>query len=136
MAIKRSNVENFDRKVEIIIKFPNNSICRHKNLIGNRDFRIFENLATQLLTLTQLTSVNRKSIYQRILFFYINSKHQFKLLNQCKTFLLIYGNKINFYKLLVFSEELLTLEYFQNLAGNFKMFGGKQKNDNVEGLVF
>ena len=53
MAIEQSNVENFDRKEEIIIKFPNNSICRHKNLIGNRDFRIFENLATLLLTLTQ-----------------------------------------------------------------------------------
>ena len=47
MAIERS-IERLKlrRKIRVIIHFPKNSISRHREFIGFRDFRIFENLAT------------------------------------------------------------------------------------------
>ena len=54
-----SNDENFGRKVRLIINFLNNSIRRHREFIGFRDFRIFENISTLDVGQVYIYSVQR-----------------------------------------------------------------------------
>ena len=77
---------------------------------------------------SQLTSVNRKSIYQKISLFILILNINLSVLASVRHFFLNHGKTMNLCNLLVFSEKLLAKEYFKMFGGKFqKCLAGSKK---------